>query len=407
MKASDADIRGRFETSEAQKLFRLLHGTAAAHFKPVLDTGRGAVVYPEVEGATGLDQRRTRELLEFFADSQILVREPAEVYHSCPQCDSKNLVLRLSCPSCKSGSLKLGSAIEHFRCGHTDMEEAFVSGGGFRCPKCGRALKKLGEDYRKVSNEYRCNNCGKMTRLPDQSFLCTNCKTLSPLESVKLETYYTYRFNPEASSIVEKYALDLSIVRSFLQERGFESRTNVVVKGRSGIEHTADMIAWHAAMSSEERPDILVDTAISREPLSTDSVSAFMVKVIDVGAREAALVAVPSVSKQAEKLSAYYGISVRGCSQVSDIPAKVNEILAERLPVLTRRLRGEEVAQQRGASPTSEQDDKTAILLTMIYERQNESQKALRRLLEQIENRDAKLEDLFRKLLENRAAEAR
>ncbi len=397
---------GRFESPEIQRLLKYLKGEPTVEFKPSFDAKRGQVSFPEAERVTGLDTARSTEVLDFLADKGILVKKPAESFYRCSNCESRNLILISGCPFCRGETLKSGRALEHMYCGHVDLEEAFLAKNGFQCPKCGKALKALGVDYRRISNCYRCLSCGRLVGTPFQTFLCSNCQKRTPLDETKLNTSFSYVVNPEAGSRIQKMALDLTPLTEVLERHGFSSSFNTRVSGRSGITYDADLLAWYKeGADTDEKPDLLLDVVISAEPLSEKSMSAFMMKTIDVGSQNGMIVAVPELSKPASKLASFYGIIARGCENVAQIPLATSRLLEETLPRIVKRKLGEEetpsstrIEKSLFRRQPGRVDDQLPILLAMIYEKQGESQKTMRKLLEYLESNDKRLEGLLQRM---------
>ena len=403
---SSAAEDGRFESPEVQKLLRHLKGDAHTAFKPSFDSKMGQITFPEVERITGIGSGKARDLLDFLADKGILVKEPSESFYACPNCDSRNLILVSGCPFCRGESLKSGRALEHMYCGNVDLEEAYLTKNAFQCPKCGKALKALGVDYRRISNYYRCLLCGRLVGTPLQAFVCSNCQRRTPLEETRLDTSYSYRVNPEAGPKIEKLALDLTPVSVVLERHRFNSSLNAKMKGRSGVQYDVDVVAWYKENTdSDEKPDLVLDVVISNEPLSEKSMSAFMMKTIDIGSQNGMIVAVPELSKPASKLASFYGIIARGCQSISETPTVITSLLEESLPGIVKRKLGEDDTQPAPRIEKSlfrrqggRAEDQLPILLAMIYEKQGESQKTMRRLLEYIESNDKRLEGLLQRM---------
>ncbi len=394
----------RFESPEVQKLLRQLKAGNMVELKPSFDSKRGQITFPDAERITGLSSEKAISLLDFLAENGILVKVPSGTFYTCPICDSKNLILISGCPVCRGESLKSGRALEHLTCGYVGMEGAFIGKTGFQCPNCKKALKELGKDYRRVSNYYRCLSCGRLIDKPIQSFRCSNCQRRTPLEEVRMDAFDWYLLNPDGAKNLEKHALDLTSAADVFEKHGFNSKLDAKVKGRSGIYHDVDVIAWYKERpDSEEKPDLLLDLVISAEPLSEGSISALMIKAIDIGTQNAIIIAVPAISKTASKLASFYGIIARGCEKVAEIPGEMNRILEESLPRIVKSKLGDEVSSPSpmlDKSPfkfqASRTDVQVPILLAMIYEKQGESQKTMRKLLEYIENSEKRLEGVQR-----------
>ncbi len=406
-----APVGSRFESPEVQRLLRELNEGKIVEFKPSFNSAKGQIGFPEAERITGLSSERVTMPLDFLAEAGILIKVPSETFYTCPTCDSKNLILTSGCPFCKSELLKSGKALEHLKCGHINMEEAFVSKTGFQCPNCKKSLKALGVDYRRISNYYTCLSCGRLTDKPVQTLKCSNCQRRTPLEEARLDTFHSYRLNPDAAADLQKHALDLTSVKDILQKYGFKSKVDAKVEGRSGIHHGFDVIAWYQQRPDlEEKPDIVMDIAISAEPLSEGSIAALMIKTIDIGTQNAIVVAVPSVSKTASKLASFYDVIARGCEKVPDIPGEIDRILQEILPRIAKRKLGEEepsppprLEKSKFRPQAGRTEEQLPILLAMVYEKQSESQKTMRKVLEYIENNEKRLDGVLQRLKEEKA----
>jgi uncharacterized protein YlaI len=399
-----------FESPAAQKLLRHLKGDSTVEFRPSFDSKTGQIAFPDAERITELDPMKTRVLLDFFAEQGILSKRPTEAFYTCPNCESRNLILLSACTYCGSESLMLGRGIEHLRCGHVDLEEAFMSKDGLKCPKCGKILKAIGVDYRRIGNYYRCLNCKRLVEKPVETFACSNCQKRTPFGETRMSNSSSYYVNPEAGPIIQKHALDLVPINGVFEKHGFNTKTYVIVKGRSGVPQHADILAWYKEIpESEEKPDLVMDVVIQKEPLSEESMSAFIMKTIDIGSQNGVLVATPDLSPLAAKLASFYGIVSRGCESVGEIPGAITNLLAENLPKIVRRKVGEEETQQTPRLEKSllrhqanKTEDQLPVLLAMIYEKQGESQRTMRKLLEYLESHDKRLEGILQRLKEEK-----
>ncbi|MBS7634180.1 response regulator [Candidatus Bathyarchaeota archaeon] len=120
-------------------------------------------------------------------------RKPLHSAIACPYCGSLKPNLLLQCPHCGSGNLLKGEAIEHMNCGGVDLkfnfnkdEETLV------CPKCGKKVRQLGVDYRKVGTLFKCSN-GHLFSLPVFNFKCLSCEKNFEINEATLKTIFQYR----------------------------------------------------------------------------------------------------------------------------------------------------------------------------------------------------------------------
>jgi len=119
---------------------------------------------------------------------------------ACPFCGSLKPSLLLQCPQCGSGQLSKGEALEHMKCGGMDFRFSFQRDNGeLICPKCGKKLRQLGVDYRKVSSLYKCSN-GHFFSLPVFSFKCFECGKSFDIDEACLKTIHQYKLTKKGYS---------------------------------------------------------------------------------------------------------------------------------------------------------------------------------------------------------------
>ncbi|MEM2342327.1 MAG: response regulator [Candidatus Bathyarchaeia archaeon] len=130
-----------------------------------------------------------------FAESK-----PLHSAVACPFCGSLKPSLLLQCPQCGSGQLIKGEALEHMNCGGLDFKFSYQSSSGeLVCPKCGKKLRQLGVDYRRVSSLYKCSN-GHFFSLPTFNFKCFGCGRIFDIDEASLKTIYQYKLTKKGYS---------------------------------------------------------------------------------------------------------------------------------------------------------------------------------------------------------------
>lgn len=130
--------------------------------------------------------------LKELAEIKILKQEPSRSVVACPDCGSLTSTLHLECPECESNKMAKEEALEHFDCGNIDFRSKYDKGEGILvCPKCGKKLKVIGVDYRKIENWYRCSNSHHFGQ-PNFKFVCSKCNGRFPLEETRIDTLYDY-----------------------------------------------------------------------------------------------------------------------------------------------------------------------------------------------------------------------
>lgn len=123
-------------------------------------------------------------LMDRLAAEELVTLEFHERLHVCPTCRSARVVVREQCPSCRSSDLSEASYLHHFVCAHQAPEEDFAQGDALVCPKCRRELRHFGAEYDRPGVVIRCNLCGHTTPEPDVGFVCVDCGSAHPAETM-------------------------------------------------------------------------------------------------------------------------------------------------------------------------------------------------------------------------------
>ena len=141
--------------------------------------------------------------LRNLAEINILEAEPSRSVVICPDCGSTTSTFYLECPECKSTQMNKEEALEHFDCGHIDFRSNFDKGeGSLVCPKCGKKLKVIGVDYRKIENWYRCSNKHFFGQ-PNFKFGCSKCNRRFTLEEANLDMLHQYNLTKSGHQMLK------------------------------------------------------------------------------------------------------------------------------------------------------------------------------------------------------------
>lgn len=152
--------------------------------------------------------------LKSLANMDIVKEEPSRSVIACPNCESVTPTLILECPECESTQITKEEALEHFDCGSIDFRTRFDKGdGSLVCPKCGKKLKVIGVDYRKIENWYRCINKHFFGQ-PNFKFVCSKCGGRFPLEGTRIEMLHNYNLTDNGQQM-----LKLSVKATELTEK--------------------------------------------------------------------------------------------------------------------------------------------------------------------------------------------
>jgi CheY-like chemotaxis protein/predicted RNA-binding Zn-ribbon protein involved in translation (DUF1610 family) len=141
--------------------------------------------------------------LRNLAELKILEEEPSRSVIACPDCTSVTSTLILECPECESTQMTKEEALEHFDCGNIDFRSKYDKGeGSLVCPKCGKKLKVIGVDYRKIENWYRCPNKHVFGQ-PNFKFACSNCGGRFPLEETRIDMLHNYNLTDSGRQMLK------------------------------------------------------------------------------------------------------------------------------------------------------------------------------------------------------------
>jgi len=272
--------------------------------EPVYDPKAG-YRYPVVEDIVG-DQAQVLPFLNKLYATGILERKLYDKVIFCPKCDSANISVRYCCPFCKSINIQKSALIEHIKCGYMDIEENFLEGDKYVCPKCREPLRKIDVDYRKAGIWCTCDECGKSFDIPVTINFCRNCHTNSTFEECVIRDVYAYKIteNIKAESFLNWFAI--ATIRETLVEKGLTVESPAILKGKSGANHSFDIAAYKG---DEPKKMIVLDLATTTEKVvSEQPVIALFAKIFDVSPEKAYLIAIPKLSENGKKMAELYNI---------------------------------------------------------------------------------------------------
>ncbi|NPA84644.1 MAG: hypothetical protein GXO07_01400 [Crenarchaeota archaeon] len=202
-----------------------------------LETG---IRYPPFE-----DLPNWRSVIEKLIKLKLVDRSVADRLVHCPRCGSIHVSSRLLCPWCKSFNIEPTYIIQHTLCGYIDTESKFrdPNTGQLICPKCKRPLRKEGLDYVVIGKVFECLNCKRKSNKPMIVFYCRNCSHQFDYLNTVYEPVYEYSLTPLGQKVVTSGALHKQDIIEALEELGLQVEAPGKEKGRSGIDHTFDILA--------------------------------------------------------------------------------------------------------------------------------------------------------------------
>jgi hypothetical protein len=223
----------------------------------------------------------------------------------CPKCGSASVSTRYCCPFCKSFDIQKSALVEHIKCGYMDTEDKFCKGEKYVCPKCNEELKQIDVDYQKAGIWCACRNCKKSFDTPVTMHFCRNCGETYIFEDAVIKDVYAYSLkeNVTAESSINLFLV--SAIREFLMKERMNVESPGLLRGKSGANHSFDIVAY----PSDKSRAIVVDLAMSTGPVvSEQPVIALFAKIFDVSPDKSYLIAIPKLSENGKKMAELYKI---------------------------------------------------------------------------------------------------
>jgi transcription elongation factor Elf1 len=272
--------------------------------EPVYDPKVG-YRYPVVEAIIG-EASQVEPFLNKLHKAGVLEKKLHDKLLLCPECSSADISTRYCCPFCKSLDIQKSSLVEHVKCGYMDLEANFQIGDKYVCPKCHEELSKIDIDYRKAGIWCVCNNCGKSFDVAVPSHFCRSCMANSTFEEIVIKDVYSYTLKKDVSTESSLNWFLVAAIREFLMQEGLNVESPSLLKGKSGANHTFDIVAYKGDKS---RNAIVVDLAMSAESVvSEQPIIALFAKIFDVSPEKAFLIAMPKLSENGKKMAELYKI---------------------------------------------------------------------------------------------------
>jgi Thaumarchaeal output domain 1 len=124
----------------------------------------------------------------------------------CPKCDTCRLNVREICPGCHSAHLASEGLFHHFRCGYVGIPPEFTPepDGGYRCPKCNRAMHHLGTEYDRLGKAFVCRGCGLVSETPPVEAICLDCGARTPAEALVSTVVFSYLITSRGAEAVRR-----------------------------------------------------------------------------------------------------------------------------------------------------------------------------------------------------------
>jgi hypothetical protein len=295
-------------SEKAMKLVTEMLAGRIIDIKPELDfTSELGFSYPVVEKMLKVKGGEALSILESLVDKDTLVRNFFDRLLRCPQCHSIHIRPYSCCPQCGSANFGRGRVFEHLSCKFGGLEDEFVAGGGYICPRCGVKLR-VGSDFQSLGLMCKCYDCSEIFSQPEIQWRCLKCDAITPQDRIDEVIIYSYRLNEAKRSWLEFEVKPKSQLIESLKRLGYEVKEDAVVKGRSGAEHKIDILATKD--DGIVVHDIAIGIKLAGDEIGLREICDFDDKVYDIGIHDKVLVTLPGLSKEAEKFASQQRIKV-------------------------------------------------------------------------------------------------
>jgi hypothetical protein len=297
------------DTEVAVKLIAEMLAGRITNIKPQYDfTTELGYVYPTVEQTIKVKGKEAVAIMDSLAAKDIVNKSFFDRLIRCRRCQSPHLRPSAHCPKCSSGHIARGRILEHFACKYVGLEDEFTAKGKYVCPRCKMELRTLGADYRSQGVLYKCRDCSEIFGVPFLKWRCLKCSSLANEDEVDEIVIYAYNFNEAKRNWLEFELQPKVRFVEFLRKYGYKITENARVQGRSGAEHTIDILA--ARDDGVVTHIVAIGIEIARERIGLDRVLDFDVKAYDSGIHDKLLIVIPELGDEARKFANYQRIKV-------------------------------------------------------------------------------------------------
>ena len=297
------------QNEKAMKLVAEMLTGHIVDIRPQIDfTTELGFTYPAVEQTLKVKGKEVVSILEPLVDEGILKRDFFDKLLRCPQCQSMNLSPGTHCPKCGSAHVVRGRVLEHFVCKYVGIEDEFISKGRYICPKCKVELRTIGSDYQSLGLLRKCYDCDEIFNVPLIKWRCLKCSSLTAEDKVSEVNIYSYSLDEAKRGWLEFELKPKSQLIEFLKQHGYEVKENATIQGRSGAEHSIDILATRddGILSY----NIAIGVEVAGDKIGLDKIFDFDDKAYDIGIHDKILIVIPGLGNEAEKFASQQRIKV-------------------------------------------------------------------------------------------------
>ena len=144
--------------------------------------------------------------------------------------------------------------------------------------------------------------------MPFIKWRCLKCSSLVTEDEVGEVVIYTYSFDESKRNWLEFELQPKVRFVEFLKQHGYKVTENARVRGRSGAEHSLDILATRD--DGVVTHTIAIGIEIARERIGLDRILDFDVKAYDSGIHDKIMIIIPELGEEARKFASYQRIKV-------------------------------------------------------------------------------------------------
>jgi hypothetical protein len=301
------------QNPEARRLVKEILAGKLDEINPTTDpSAELGFTYPELESLFGLNTQEAMTTLELLANENILKKYIYDKLLFCPHCHSPNLRHGVGCPKCGSGNITRGRILEHFACRNSGLEDEYMDNGKYICPKCKQELRFLGTDYQSLGINYKCNDCGTISREATSNLHCLKCSLYFTEDEARETLLCSYRFNEGKRRWLEFELGGKTQFVDFIRNQGYDVAENATVDSmtKSGANHVLDIVARRddGLITYTIGIGILIDSM--GKDVGLAEIFAFDNKVYDLGIHDKVLLALPKLGPEARQFAQQQRIKV-------------------------------------------------------------------------------------------------
>ena len=137
---------------------------------------------------------------------------------------------------------------------------------------------------------------------------CLKCSTISTEDRIIKSDIYSYWLNESKRSLLEFELKPKPQLIKFLNRRGYTVTENAIVKGRSGADHSIDLLATKD--DGIITYTIAIGIKVAGDKIELGEIFDFDDKAYDSGIHDKILVVVPELGREAEKFASQQRIKV-------------------------------------------------------------------------------------------------